>query len=457
MPGLTERKIEIVRSLMEVSPDRVVGALREALASTSGDDAMADVRRLVEAEAKDRRLRSIALEPAAALFVADGRATDRLTFPAAALALIWKGLKAQAPDQVEMLGLRVDDVWSDGSPTEIQDLLAEMVAQSLRSGSPQMFAQAAALCDQARPGGADLAVSCFELCPGVRRAAAKLGDWIVRRTAENATAARLAYKDAVAVAEDAGGRFFELLSTQLPQPWMILRIISAVMDRPAERFMAQTEFAPFAERLMDAIDQGLAEFARFDVDGGAAAGVAAAKAVELATTQITELEEAIELSREGPWGKRVAKQRQGIAAGVERRLKDAEKAVWVALPTQSTRVQKLTKRTPSLVGEPDANAVRRAVGLLTFANEIRSSANRGGFAAAETKLAQALDDDLEAYIEDVLEVLRHDDGEAAPAAQHHLAVVAEFVRLIHDRKAAELVRRRAAAAAAVAEKAATAA
>ena len=457
MAGLSERKIAIVRGLMEASPDRVVGALQSALASASGDDALSEVRRIVEAEAKDRRIRAIALEPAAALFVLDGRTTDRLTLPAAALSLIWKGLKIRAPDELQALCLCVDDTWSDASPSEIQDLLAHSVADCLRSKSPQPFAEAAALCDQARADGANLAASCFDLCPEVRRASSKLGDWLGRRSAENATAARLAYKDAVAVAEDAGGQFFELLAAQLPQPWMIVRIISAVMDRPAERFMAQTEFASFAERLMAAIDQGLVEFARFDVSGGAAAGAAAAKAVDLATTQITELEEAVELSREGPWGARIAKQRQDLAAAVERRLSDAEKAVWAALPTQTTRVQKLVKRTPKLIGEPDDMAVRRAVALLTFASDIRSSANRGGFASAHAKVAEALDEDLESYIEDVLDILRHDDGETAAIAQHHLAVVAEFVRLIHDRKAAELVRRRAAAAAVTSARPSTAA
>jgi hypothetical protein len=51
MSGLSAQKVQIVRRLVETSPDRVVSALQAALAQTSGEDALADVRRLVEADA----------------------------------------------------------------------------------------------------------------------------------------------------------------------------------------------------------------------------------------------------------------------------------------------------------------------------------------------------------------------------------------------------------------------
>ena len=64
MAALTERKIAIVRTLVESAPDRVVGRPAGKRWPTPRDDiVLAGVRRLVEAEAADRRLRNA--DPAA--------------------------------------------------------------------------------------------------------------------------------------------------------------------------------------------------------------------------------------------------------------------------------------------------------------------------------------------------------------------------------------------------------
>ena len=92
MDGLSERKTEIVRTLVEASPDKVVGALQAALAGAGSDGALGEVRRLVDAEAADRRLRNAVLQPIAPMFAGDGRDPTRLVFPLRALGLLWAGL-----------------------------------------------------------------------------------------------------------------------------------------------------------------------------------------------------------------------------------------------------------------------------------------------------------------------------------------------------------------------------
>ena len=99
MPGLSDRKIEIVRHLVESAPDKVVGGLQNALAAASGDSVLAGVRRLVETEVADRRLRNAVLSPIAPLCVA-GIDKDHISFPPRVLALIWHGLKASCPAEV---------------------------------------------------------------------------------------------------------------------------------------------------------------------------------------------------------------------------------------------------------------------------------------------------------------------------------------------------------------------
>jgi hypothetical protein len=445
MAGLSERKIEIVKTLVESSPDKVVGALQAALAQAGGDSALSDVRRLVEAEAQDRRLRNAVLLPIAPLCVGDGRAADRITFPVRALALIWRGLTIETPEDVDRAKALLQDIKEESS-LEPFDLLAHSAAAGLRAREGRDFKAAAELCDGARPEGAELLARCLDLGPIVRQVTGRLSEWITHTNDANTAAARLAYKDAVEVAEDAGPRFFEMTASQLAQPWMVLRIISAVMDKPNEKYLAECEMAGFAERLMDEIDRELKAVAQLDVDGGPAVGRTVGRMVETITQQIAEIEETIELSREGVWGGRISGQKKSLAGAVEERLRAAEKAVAAALPSQTARFAKLLKSVPVLQAPPDPKLVGRAITLLTFANEIRASATYGGFSSTRTKVIEKLGEALDHYVEEVLDRLRSDEVEDREIALAYLRVVADFNGLIRDEKAADIVRRRAIAA-----------
>jgi hypothetical protein len=447
MAGLTEHKIQILQALVEASPDKVVGGLQSALSEAQGDAGLAEVRRLVDLEAEDRRLRNGVLQPVAALFAGDGRSDEKLTFPARALALIWRGLKSESPVEVAKAAALLADFRPGESSTEVLDELVARAAELLRARGQRDFAGAAQLCDEARPGGADLLCACMDLAPICRRATQKLGEWITRTSDANTAAARLAYKDAVAVADDAGVRLFEMLAAQLAQPWMVLRIISAVMDRPTEKYLAESELAPFALRLMDEVDAGLQGVARLDVDAGPTAGSAAARTLELLVHQISELESCIETAREQPWGARIARQKRTLATAVEDRLRAAEKAVGAALPTVPTRIFRMIKNLPNLSGAPDEKTIVRARTLLTFAQECRNSASHGGFASARAKLLETLGEILDQYVEEVLDHMRSGEVENPEVALAYLAVAADFNVLIRDDKAGEVVRRRAAAAA----------
>lgn len=451
MPGLSEQKIEIVRTLVETAPDKVVGGLQKALAEAAGDPGLDAVRRLVETEAKDRRLRNAILQPVAPLCVGDGK-SDKLTFPARALALIWRGLKTEASVEVEDAATALAELKPDDPAPECFDGLATFAAAGLRQRDLREFAAAAALCDEARAGGAGLMAACLDLAPLVRAATPRLAEWISRTTEENTAAARLAYKDAVEVADDSGARFFEMLSGQLAHPWMILRIISAVMDGPDEAYFAGSELADFPVRLMDEIDRDMTTVSRFNGEGGAAAALACAKQVEEITLKIAELEECIHLARSGVWGGRLAKQKGALASVVESRLKETEKVALAALPTQTARILKLRKQVPNMAGPPDERTVARAMTLITFADEIRSSASYGGFASTRTKVMEAIGEFIDPYVEEVLDRIKTGDAPDVDIACQYLAVCADFARLARDEKAAEIIRRRMAAAC-VAEKA----
>jgi len=409
MGALSERKIEIVRTLVESAPDKIVDGLQRALADSANDSQLSSVRLLVEAEAADRRLRDNVLQAVARLCVGDGSDTRSLVFPARALGCVWRGLKASAPQQMSAAA-KVDAVIAatpecPPDPTLAYDALAKLAADALRAGQQRDFRIAAEVCDRARPGGAELFAACLELAPVVRAATARLPDWLAHGGDETTAAARLAYKDAVTIAEDAGPRFFEMLAGQLNPPWLVMRIISAVMDKPTPRYLADSELGGFAERVMNEIDAALETLAKLDVNGGPPAGRTAGKLVQLITQQATELELSMELTRDSGWGQRIFNQKKSLASVVEGHLRDAEKVMIAALPTTAAR-GRVKKAIPALGVEPDGAAVTRATTLLTFSEEVRSCANYAGFSAAHAKMGDRLGQAIDQYVEEALDLVR---------------------------------------------------
>lgn len=443
MAALSERKIAIVRTLVQTAPDRVVGNLRQALAETAEDSALGGVRRLVETEVSDRTLRNAVLQPVAPMFVGGGDHTRTLTFPSRALALLWRGLKAADGPAVAQACAESDDGVSAQAAQACQDRLVAIAGARLRSRTGSDFRAAAEVCDLGRPNGAEQLASCLEIAAVVRRAAGKLPEWIMHSGNETAASARLAYKDAVEISEDAGPRFFEMLAAQMPQPWMVLRIISAVMDKPTERYLADSELARFAEAVMEDIDTALARIAGFNPDDGSDVACAVADLAELVVHQMLEVETSVDLDREHGWGHRVHKQRLRFVEVVEGRLREADKAVTDALPMPVTRLHRVTRAIPRLSEIPDTRLVGRATALLSFAEALRTTANYGGFSATRAKVIEKLAEFLTSYVQEVIDLIRSGEVEIPENAAACLEAAAGFSHLVAGEKAGALVRRRA--------------
>ncbi len=444
MGALSERKIEIVRTLVETAPDKVVGSLRQALAETADDSALGGVKRLVECEVQDRTWRNTILGPVAPMCMAS--ADPRvMSFPPRALALIWRGLhrlspkviaRAQAPDEAAPVPVIF----------AVYDQLAATAAQGLRERTEPEFRAAAELCDAYRPGDAAVLAACLDITPVVRRAMQRLAEWITHPGGETSAAARLAYKDAVEIDEDAGPHFFHMLAAQMAQPWMVLRVISAVMDKPTERYLRDSELSSFGEGVFEDVDKALAEIATLNPDEGPAAGRAAAKQAELIVQQVLELETCMDLQRDQGWGLRVVKQRASLAGVVERRLKEADKATIEALPMHAARNVRVRRMVPNLSAPPETRLVARALTLLSFSDELHTTANYGGFSSVRGKMIEKLSEYIHHYVEEVLDLLHTDDAESVENAAAFLEVAADFSDLLSGDKAGELVRRRAHAA-----------
>lgn len=443
MAALTERKIKIVRSLVENAPDRVVGSLRQALADTADESALGGVRRLVEFEVLDRTLRNTILGPVAPMFVGAGDNPRVLTFPARALSLLWRALRQAESDAIEKARADAMEAGSGHVLMANHDHLVAIAAEGLRVRSSPDYQATAEICDRARPNGAGLLSDCLAIAPVVRRASQKLPEWIAHPGGDTAAAARLAYKDAVEIDDAAGYRFFEMLAAQLAQPWMVLRVISAVMDKPTERYLADSELAGFGAAVLDEIDASLALIAGLDPEAGPMRGSSAAKLADLVVHQLVEVESSVDLQKDHGWGQRVHKQKVSLAGVVEGRLREAEKAVLDALPLHSPRQQRGNRQVPRLGVPPEQRLVTRARTLLTFNDELRSTANYGGFGAARGRLLEKLGEFLERYVDEVVDMIRNHEAEDRTLAAEFLEIAAEFSQLVSGDKAGDLVRRRA--------------
>lgn len=430
MAALPAQKAEIVRAMVSAAPDHVINSLCQALSDSPMIGPLGEVRALVEAEASERQRRNATFQPVYPLF-GGPEVPGRPNFPRQVLRLLWTALAAAEPEAIGVLRKQADEEADAREIFEAQEALCARAAEGLRTRETEAFAAAADACD------AELLAACLELSTVVRRALQRLPGWLVQRTPETAAAARLAYKDAVDVAEDATPRFFHMLSAHLDQPWMILRIISAVMDKPNERYLHDSELASFAEVVLEEVDLTLKAAAAFRGSGGPPAAREMARRCALAVQQIMEIEANVELSRESGWGHRLYKQRAALADSIEARMREAEKAVLEALPLQTGR----GKRGPRLDAPPAPIMVDGALTLLTFSDALHTAANYGGFSASRNRMTEKVGEHLDLYLEEALQALRSD---AEPTLiRDYLDCAADFTRLVRGEKAAELIRRRA--------------
>ncbi|MDR3507101.1 MAG: hypothetical protein P4L64_04305 [Caulobacteraceae bacterium] len=445
MSNLSDSQTTILRSIFSSAPDSAVASLESALSGeVERGGPMAAVHALVAREAVERRLRSLIFAPLAPLCKNHGGPYPR--FSSKVLTLLCQALRETTPAGIraaEAIGPLEDEedrIYAAG----VFDNLCRIAARGLRNDTPA-FAAARALLEGAEADGVEKFLHYLDLTPLARGALNHLPDWLGRLTNERAVAIRIAYKDAVDVAEDDGPRLLDILCAHMGEPWKVLHLISAIMDRPTDRFAAGSEVARFGEYFMDDIDQRLNQFRNFDLDGGRAGGMAAAANLHTASLEIAEFEGSLELSRDGLWGARVARQKQSLAQLAETRLAQIDKAVDKALPLLLVKFGKGLRGFPKLTEDPQPMMLRRAESLLAFYEQSRAGANQSGYGSARAKAGERLDERLDQYVEDLLEMRRGDEVENMDRVRRYLEAAAQLIGVAKGDKAAQLVRRRAAA------------
>ena len=448
MGDLTEARIDMVRRLLAQAPDAAVENLDALFANDDGvDGAVQAIRRIVDGEALERRARAAVFAPFAPLLI---RSADlpRLSFSPSVLVDLWRGVKRRSPDLVAAATETVETARCEAKADAIHDEVCHDAAEALNERTDPDFVELALKLDQ-QDSGAWKLERLLRLSPVLRRAVRRLPAWLVNLHGQEDAAIRVAFKDAEACGEACGVLFMEALLAHLDEPAHILRLISVVMDRPTDRYLAASELAAFGGRLLDAIDADIERMRRLDLGRGLEGGVAAASAVVRATLRLSEFEQGVALSRDGIWGARVIAQRKSLAQTVEMRLSELEGAISAALPAQVVRLGARRVRGGALVDRaPEPGAVARALSLAALLDGCRPAAVHGGFGALRARVAEAADVVLDGYSEELVALLHREGAQGARvrSIRAYLDVAAELIALVRDPQSAELVRRRAAAA-----------
>lgn len=435
----TAAKLDSIRMLIGMAPDQALASLSIALAGA--DAQLAPVAEIIEREQSVRRMSAVVFSPIMPLLNArlDGLPAPRFSRPL--LKDLWRTLMEQRPEMMQALTQAVED-WDphDPSPPILDELCVEAADLAEKGASLEFRGRDAG--DEAR----ELAIF-LRLCPLARGALARLGDWLGRATEERAAVLRLIFKDATAVIDDAAPRLMEILLAHLPEAALIMRPISLITERAGDRYLASSELAGFGERLLDRVEALVERLKSFDTGGGEAAAHAAAADVGTAGAILDEIEHSIDLARDGPWGKRVASARKSMAAMIESRLRECQRAVEQALPMQAVRLTgRMTRPSPRVAMPPDPRFVEPAKALMLLLGETRAAAATGGFGALRAQVAEALSDFLEVYADELVHLLNAGEAPDPVIALEYLELAAVFLSQAENDKAAQIVRRRAAVA-----------
>ncbi len=446
MGQLSATRTEQVRHLIRMMPDKALQTLDGALSGGGQDPRLLEVHDLIGDERMDRRLGEIVLGPVAPLCRLSLFSSQPL--PPDAPRRLWAALILDEPHLVEEARRALHDLQIEDASPAVFDHLCRRAAERLRLRDGAAFGALAEAFDGAQSGTAGRLADALGLAPIARDAIPRLPGWLRLMNDDTVAAIHLAYRDAMKQGADMPPILTEMFAAHLDHPYQVLRLISAVMDRPSDRYMAASEMAGFGERLLADMERRVEAVNRFDPHGGAEAGQALAASVLVCTHTFGEFEQWLTLSRDGPWGMRLIMLRRGLAAGVEARLREVAGAVAAALPAQPMRSgNTLIKAAPRLNQPLSPRALDKARGLLAFLADTRAAAPYGGYVAIRNKVIEALDSVIDQYAEDLLEIVHAPaDRDQAERARAFLEVAAEFLGFVREPKAAEIVRRRAAAA-----------
>ncbi len=448
MSVIAEKRLILLKGLVKTLPQGSLRSLELALGVTK-DEALVEVRDIVSIELEFRYSKEAVFSPYMPLFETRTDGLNAVEFPNWLLDNLWRALEVHETELYQqsryaMRGLRAED------PTPVVFFrLVTAGAALLREHPGEILPKKPA------KGDAEEVVEFahyLDLHRIIRTALSRLPEFMGRIDAEKAAALRLMFKDACAISDEGGYRFMETIFANLDEGAQIIKFIATVSDRPSDRFLAESELADFGERFLEWIEEGLADLKAFMSGKGSgnksahdnsADTSSAGECVARSLNQLQSFAHYIELSRDGPWGKRVAAAHKQIADLVEAELKGAEKLFDEVLVMRSERIYGRVKReVPRLDKFPKPELILRAHNSAAFIREVRNTANAGGFATLHTKTILALETAMDNYFTALLDVANGEDPFETDQLMTYFELVTDLMEALCGEEKAVVARRR---------------
>jgi hypothetical protein len=445
MFDLSNSKLSDLKALVRGLNDVALSRLNTVLEGHIGDDALAAARDVVWVEFENRRIQALVFSPVIALCPRQAPAFSQTRFPSDLPHLLMDAMGNRSPRFVKAAVALTHVKPSEVRSLAAYDSVCTDAAVALRAADPHMAPVLACL----RRDGVDRVeefARYLDLCPIMRGLLVFLPRWMRQMSPHRAATVRATFRDACEIAPDAAPRFFEMLYCGLSEPWMVLRILSAVMNRPLDTYVAGTEIAMFGERLLERVDQGLNCLRSAPGQGGARDGLVAAEAAQTCAHIIAEFEQGLTLTDTSLWGQRIGWQKTSLTGLCAKRIAEAEKLLSKALPMTTTQLgRRPAPSVPRLAIDPDPTSVQELKAALTFLMAVRSTAGLGGFGSIRSKTLSAVQTYLNTYAEGLLERLGTTD-EDAERVMAFLDVAAVCLGCVFDDMAEARLRKRAATA-----------
>jgi len=432
MASLAAHKTFALKALFGQMPQLALQQLARAL-SLEQSGPMLDVRQLAEAQLAERRLRHYVLEPIIPLFE---QASGHPRFPRSTLNRLWEGLQVSESRLLAIAAQHMEEPPFEGDPHVAADALCRALAKRVTQ-AVGVF--------ETLPDGCDrgMLAACLDMAPVVRPALPRLNEWINRPSDERRAALRVCYHRAVEIQTDGGPLFFQILSGHLERSWQVLTLISIVMDHPVEAYIAGSEFGPFGTRVLKLAKDEIEAVKAFDPRTTPARALDAARSVQIAHQSLHEMTSAIELSSSGPWGGQVGELRKLLISSVEAILK-----AWSPLLSQALPMNKASVLTPPFRATPKLSEDRAQDGeipimaWLNFVETIRQDSGTAGFGALRGKMLEGFDQRLQAYADDVLDLIKSGDTKVPERAASFVSLAADLAEARGDKTNSDLIRRR---------------
>lgn len=441
MSLIADKRLVLLKGLIKTLPQASLRSLELALGLTK-DEALIEVRELISVELEFRYAKEAVFAPYLPLFETRPDGLNAVEFPQWLLDNLWRALENHETELYQqsrfaLRGLRAED------PTPVvffrlvtsaaaicRDHPGEILPKTPARGDAEEVAEFAHYLDLHRI---------------VRTVLAKLPDFLGRIDAEKAAALRLMFKDACAISEEGGTRFMEVIFSHLDDGAQIIKFIATVSDRPNDRFLAESELADFGERILERIEEGLGELKAFLGGKGDVNLTGAGERVAQSLGQLHSFSHYIELTRDGPWSKRVAEAHKQIASLVETRLKGAERIFEDVLVMKSERVYgRVKKDVPRMDKYPKPETIERARNCAAFIRDVRATANNGGYATLHTKTVQTLEALLDTYFEALLDIANGEDPFDSDQVMSYFELVTDMMEALCGEEKAVVGRRRVA-------------